>query len=464
MSKHFSQHPVDHPRLFANKYKLSRQLSYDGQGDLWLAEKDGLAYWIYYIPLTTVQAIQLWEKWELKLEDLKAKMITKALILPTESQKEEDLAVVVFPAPNGESIGKEQKTLSELDLALLMLDMSQSLIDAEDGQSQMTISPAYMYRRQEGGFSIFGWGLRALNQTLSGEQSVEAPAYLAPECFDPAQDVGSEASIFSLGVSLFELAAAKLPFGIKGGARLAQVNVPLPELPQYSERFNHILQLMLARKADRRPSADTVFRLASTFIKEQQWKSVGGLSFAPSLSGTPLSTQVDAPKQLPKVEKLVQKEKVKRSPKEETKTEPKSEKPKSEKKNKLWLAFIPVLAGIGLVAWFLMGPDTVETSKGDDTGTLTLQYSDELRHLVKSKSHFAELIEAMERNPNLPPTEKTFLRLAQMQLKNLEMEMQEYLLMRDDSSLAWKEKTAYNWLQSTQSQLNRNIQNLELMR
>lgn len=455
MSKYPLKHPIDHPRLFANKYKLSRQLPYEGQGDLWLGEKNGQAFWIYYIPLTSTEAIQSWEKWRLSWENLKGGMTSKVLYFPVECQKEENFAVIVFPAPNGENIGKEQKTLPELDLALLMLDMSQALIDAKDSQSQMNISPAFMYRRQEGGFAIFGWGIGQLDKALSGTQSLEAPAYLAPEKFDTTQKVGPEASVFSLGVSLFELAAGTLPFGMKGGARLAQVNAPLPELAQYSERFNHILQLMLARKADRRPSADTLFRLANTFIKEQQWKSVGGLSFAPSLSGTPLSTQADTRKEPPKAKKPVPEEAVKRSPKEKT-------EPKPEKKRSLWLALIPLIAIIGIGTWFWMGADPEEAPKSVQAEPL--RHAEELDHLMESKQHFAELIEAMVTNPNLPPTEKTFLRLAQMQLKNLDMEIQEHLLVRDNSSMAWKEEVGYNWLHDTQSQLDRNIQNLELMR
>ncbi|MEL7533178.1 MAG: hypothetical protein AAFN10_17810 [Bacteroidota bacterium] len=451
MPKDLPQQPIDHPRLFAKKYQLSRQVPIKDGIELWEGVYDGQTYWVYYFPLESQAALDRWTQWQIDWDILNGMQLPNSLIIPLEGQKEINNGVLAYPAPKGQSILSEAKEFSELELALLLLDMSQALIALNAQNIYTTLSPSMIYRRSEGGFALHGWGIESLYEaTLAPHQWADS-AYKAPESFDKKAELGAEASVFALGVSLYQLASGKLAFGEKGGASLSPLSQGLPQLPKYSARFNHILGLMMAYKADRRPSADTLFRLANTFIKEQTWKSVGGLSFGPNLSGTPL-------------DKSPAKKPAKRSPKEqkESPKPPKVAEEGSEKASPLWLVIIALIAsmtGLGLW-WSTSAQEEVVSVKAE---TKMVAHLEDLQSLLEARMHFAELIQAMEAKPNLPPTEKTFLRLAQMQLDNLDADLDKKLIYSNTQLNAWKQVPDPNWLQQIQTQLNRNIQNLEYL-
>ncbi|MEL7339196.1 MAG: hypothetical protein AAGM67_01830, partial [Bacteroidota bacterium] len=310
---------------------------------------------------------------------------------------------------------------------------------------------------------------------LSSFQETIKEAYLAPEIV--AKEGASPASaIFALGICLYELAGGGLAYGLEGGRRAAKVQANLPPIPNLSARFNQLLQLMLARKSDRRPKADTLQRLASTFLREKQWKSVGGLSFAPDVSGIPLNQEQKQPlpetpaltapmkpepslPPSPPAPKPTPKDEPMRSPKESLSTPPRSSNSNERRKQ------IPILMLSLLLLVFVGGYwyfSTDEPTKPQTSHT-TLEGAESIAELMILRARFNNLIQEMSQNPNLPPTEKTFLRLAQMQYRNLEDGLREHFTMEDDRVLAWKAKADMGWLRQTRSQLERNLQNLELL-
>ncbi len=452
MPNNLPQQPIDHPRLFAKKYKLSRPIPSNNGIELWYGESAGQAHWVYYFPLETPEAHKAWANWQTKWQQIRAAQGPKSLAIALEGQIELDKGVLAFQAPLGQAIDKEEKTFSELELALLLLDMSQALVALSEQNASMTIVPSMIYRRPEGGFLLHAWGLEEVYDLAMAPQKWVEDAYKAPELFDQSSVSGLQSSIFSLGVSLYQLASGKLAYGPKGGENLSPHSQGLAPLAQYSDRFNHILGLMMAYKADRRPSADTLFRLASTFIKEQHWKSVGGLSFGPNLSGTPL-TKESTPKPN------------KRSPQEqkEKPKAPKVEETTSKSRINLWVGIIAILGmTLGFGLWWNSGEEEEAVSAVVESPVV--MHLDDLESLFTARNQFADLIQNMEDKPNLPPTEKTFLRLAQMQLANLDTDLDKKLLHENGNIRAWREAPDRNWLQQIRTQLDRNIQNLEYLR
>ncbi|MEM6344298.1 MAG: hypothetical protein AAF927_10485 [Bacteroidota bacterium] len=454
MSKDLPTQPLDHPRLFAKKYKLSRQLPFKDKVELWQGEFEAKPFWVYYFPLYSEAAIQAWIRWQEKWERLKSARIARSLVIPHEVQREANQGVIVFPAPKGPFLAIEERGYTELELALLLLDMSQALISLNSLPRYLTVSNSQIYRRSEDGFAFYGWGLEVLYDDLFSPQKFASAAYKAPEQFLDEGSAGTEASIFALGVSLYQLAAAKLPFGSQGGQNLAQRQLSLPELPQYSARFNHILQLMLAKKADRRPSADTLYRLASTFIKEQTWKSVGGLSFNPNLSGSPLADA--GPKDA-----------TERSPQEKapqpTTSKAQAEPQTTKKQVVPWFTLVVIMVILGGTGfwWQSRAVDEAANKQIEKKATPHLA---EISSLLEARDRFEKLIEEMEAKPNRPPTEITFLRLAQMQLNNLNADLAQKLLFNQGERPTWQTSPNPTWLQESQKQLDRNIQNLEYLR
>ena len=129
----------------------------------------------------------------------------------------------------------------------------------------------------------------------------EFDAYKAPEYFAENAVPTPASEIFSLGVTLYEMASGKLPFGERGGKSLAFGEVFPDEIEDLSERFNQVLRLCLAKKPDQRLDLRMLKSLAERYVERGEWQSVSGFSFA-------APERIQTPKKFPRLAEAVQME------------------------------------------------------------------------------------------------------------------------------------------------------------
>lgn len=145
------------------------------------------------------------------------------------------------------------------------------------------IKPENILLDEQGNYLITDFGISKKMRTTMRKQSKRsiesgAIAYMGPERFlkDPMAVKASD--IWSLGVSIYELATNDLPFMGQGGGML-NAGAALPELnhEKYSNSLNEVLQACLAKETWDRPTAEdleeyTSLRLKGNDISFSQWR------------------------------------------------------------------------------------------------------------------------------------------------------------------------------------------------
>ncbi len=91
------------------------------------------------------------------------------------------------------------------------------------------------------------------------------PAYMSPEQCLGQRDVDSSADIYSLGCMAYELIEGRIPYseGTIAAIMQAHLTEPIPPItaPEVSESVKRMIQQMMHKKADQRPSAADVIEL-----------------------------------------------------------------------------------------------------------------------------------------------------------------------------------------------------------
>jgi len=128
-----------------------------------------------------------------------------------------------------------------------------------EGVIHRDLKPENILRRKDGSHALADFGIaRALNAgtplTRPGD-IVGTPEYMSPEQLT-AQPLDGRSDIYSLGVVLYQLLTAQLPF--KGGnameTGLLHINAPRPRLPESLERYQPLIDTLLAKRREDRPS------------------------------------------------------------------------------------------------------------------------------------------------------------------------------------------------------------------
>ncbi|MBO7260572.1 MAG: serine/threonine-protein kinase [Bacteroidaceae bacterium] len=108
--------------------------------------------------------------------------------------------------------------------------------------------------------------LRRSSKHLSSAGSV---AYMGPERFSKQYNSVKASDIWSLGVTIYELASGELPFCGMGGSMQKQ-GADIPDIPEkFSNEMNMIMQSCLAKDTWNRPTAAQLSEYASKRIKNE---------------------------------------------------------------------------------------------------------------------------------------------------------------------------------------------------
>uniref|UniRef100_A0A3B4AKV0 non-specific serine/threonine protein kinase n=1 Tax=Periophthalmus magnuspinnatus TaxID=409849 RepID=A0A3B4AKV0_9GOBI len=143
------------------------------------------------------------------------------------------------------------------------------------GFVHLDLKPANVLITESGRLKLADFGLLFQFNQKDGEQTVKDdiqegdPRYMAPELL--RGEYGPAADVFSLGVSILELACnLEVPNGGDGWQQLRQGCLPAEFTSGLSPEFQRILKVMLAPEPSKRP---TVLELLSLpCVKKQRWK------------------------------------------------------------------------------------------------------------------------------------------------------------------------------------------------
>lgn len=100
-------------------------------------------------------------------------------------------------------------------------------------------------------------------------RSLGSPAYMAPEKFLEHPMVIKEGDIWSLGVSIYELATGELPFmGYGGGMLNGHAAMPNLDKNKYSDNLNRLMRQCLDKDPQKRPTAKDLVVYADKMLAD----------------------------------------------------------------------------------------------------------------------------------------------------------------------------------------------------
>ena len=178
--------------------------------------------------------------------------------------KEDQRAYLVMPyCPQG-STSKLMGKMSEEQLWEFIYDVSSGLAYLH-GQTppiiHQDIKPDNILVARNGEYVITDFGIShqarsTLRKSTTHLNSAGAVAYMGPERFSKQYFSVKASDIWSLGVTIYELAVGDLPFCGMGGSMQKQ-GADIPDLPEeFSAELNMVMQSCLAKETWDRPTAE----------------------------------------------------------------------------------------------------------------------------------------------------------------------------------------------------------------
>lgn len=278
--------------LFADRYKLIRQLGRGGFAEVWLAEDN----------MTNVQvAVKVYAPGT-GLDDNGIKLFTQEfslvfdmnhtnLLRPTHFDCWDRMPYLIMPLIKNGSAFKyitDGKNIPEEEGWKMLHDVAAGLAYLHEKTPPLIhqdIKPDNILIDDEGRYLITDFGISArVRSTIRGAQAQEQSggtlAYMGPERFSSNPKPIMASDIWSLGAMMYELMTGMPPFGNHGG--LLQKNgaeIPVIE-GDYSQELKDIVAQCLAKETWDRPSASK--------IEEMTYNHIHGIK-------TPLETPVPEP-------------------------------------------------------------------------------------------------------------------------------------------------------------------------
>ena len=136
------------------------------------------------------------------------------------------------------------------------------------------IKPDNVLIASDGTFLITDFGIsKRIRNTISKQSTralkAGAPAYMGPERFSDNSEPVLASDVWSLGVSIYELAEGELPFSGMGGMMMNK-GVEIPMLSSgWSENLNDIMRWCLEKETWDRARADQVAEIAKAVLDSQ---------------------------------------------------------------------------------------------------------------------------------------------------------------------------------------------------
>jgi serine/threonine protein kinase len=276
-------------QLFDNRYLLKRIIGEGGMSQVWLAE-DRLLQADYALKIF-LSHLNDGKARDTILEEFKIlKGLDHGNIIHHEHfgvDRDSDLPYIVttyYEKGSAASIiNRSETALDESVIARFMHDAARSL-EYLGSQSppivHQDIKPDNFLIDRDGNYLLSDFGIsirKRQTQVMVSEKESSGKwagdqAYLAPERFKGA--VARQAQdIFSLGVTLFEIATGFPPFGEMGGILLSS-GAGKPELDPafgYSRQLQSIIQSCLSLDPDERPTPSELIEKSGFYLQNEFW-------------------------------------------------------------------------------------------------------------------------------------------------------------------------------------------------
>ena len=344
-------------QIFAGRYRLVHHLGTGGFAQVWKAQdtmaEDGVVAIKVFAPDKGMDA-----------DGIKVFRREFALTLPLSHPHLlktyhfdvfEGSPYLIMPfCREGSLMGKiaDQHDFSERELAELMHQMAGALRHLhQEGINHQDIKPDNILILREGHYVLSDFGIstrakRTVARSMRAEQargySAFTPAYAPPEKYTAKPS--PQGDIFSLGVSLYELASGDVPFEDIGAA--LERNATIPTLPaSFTAGFNQFLMACMAIKPEERPSAEQLEKAARNFIHTGKWP--GFETVSPKKDPLPSRRQTQKMPDIPEIA-------VAREPKEMVAAPQSKASPKTSLPRKILVAGL-IISALAASAYFAKG-------------------------------------------------------------------------------------------------------------
>jgi serine/threonine protein kinase len=267
--------------IFANRYKLIKQLGIGGYSEVWLAEDQ-------YAGNMEV-AVKIYAPGKGLDEDgLKTfgkeyttvfNLNNAHLLKPMHYDVYEGSPYLVLQYCKNGSLYKKIGKFKEADVAKFLHESCEAIAylhKKEPPIIHQDIKPDNFLIDEDGNYLLADFGIsskirRTLTRSIGEKASTGTMAYMPPEKFNEDRQAIKAGDIFSLGVCIFELLTGELAFGDLGGLALKS-GADLPKLPDsYSKELNSIIRSCLAKDPWDRPTAITLMEIAKNYVLTGKW-------------------------------------------------------------------------------------------------------------------------------------------------------------------------------------------------
>lgn len=260
--------------LLDNRYQLERFVGSGTFGEVWVAIDKATDIEVaikVYVSMDEKGLQEFKKEFQISFE-LNHTNLLHANYLGVNAEDKRPYLVMPY-CPDG-SVTKNAGNMSEEDLWRFIRDVASGLAYLHSKQPPIIhqdIKPDNILILKNGDFVVTDFGiskqLRAtLRKSAMSLNSAGAISYMGPERFSKQYQAVKASDIWSLGVSVFELATGELPFCGMGGSLLKQ-GAEIPELPEdFSEILNMVCQSCMAKAPWERPTAAQLADFAAKIL------------------------------------------------------------------------------------------------------------------------------------------------------------------------------------------------------
>lgn len=267
--------------LLDNRYQLERFIGSGTFGEVWVAKDTATDLEIaikVYVSMDEKGLEEFKKEFQISFE-LNHTNLLHANYLGVNPEDKRPFLVMPF-CPDG-SVSNSAGNLSEADLWRFIRDVASGLayLHAQNPPIiHQDIKPDNILILKNGDFVITDFGISkqlrsTLRKSANSLNSAGAISYMGPERFSKQYHAVKASDIWSLGVSIFELATNELPFCGMGGSLLKQ-GADMPELPsEFSATLNMVCQDCMTKEPWNRPTAAQLTDFADRMLAGQEPKA-----------------------------------------------------------------------------------------------------------------------------------------------------------------------------------------------